>query len=391
LQDLCYTGEEFRQNTNAYVLGEGVADVEGGDLTVTSTATNNNSINIAGGKGFVKGDDAAPDQGMYRVRNDGTETVQLSANGSANPQIDTVVFRVFDNEYGGGLNEARLQVIQGSPSPGAQVTNPAGANYHDGVAAVPDNAIVLAYIRNIAGSTLTTTIAAIDIEDARESYRRSGRAYQLRVFNTSGTFEKADHPWAKQLRVTCVGGGGAGGGAATTAAGEGAGGSGGGAGGMSSSGMTIENVAASEIITVGAGGTGASGADGGNGFDSSFGTTVIGKGGTGGKAMGAGATIAWITGGLGGVAGTGTLSAPGAPGQQGARSTTNAMGGSGGSSPVGGGGPGRTSASDGSGAGFAASANSGGGGGGACNDASEGSARTGGAGGSGVVIVEIFG
>lgn len=178
LQDLCYTAEEFRQHTASFVAVEGIADVAGGDLKVTSTAAGNNSVNVAAGQAFIQGDTAgSPDdtKGVYRVLNDNTGRVeQLTANPSADARIDTVVATVRDNEYGGGFDDWFVQVIAGTPTAGAQVLDPIAAGYRAGAGVVPDNSVVLAYVRAIAGSTLATTIAAADIEDARRQFVSGG-------------------------------------------------------------------------------------------------------------------------------------------------------------------------------------------------------------------------
>jgi hypothetical protein len=131
------------------------------------------------------------------------------------------------------------------------------------------------------------------------------------LFTASGTFTKANYPWARYATITCVGPGGASGGAeASTAQGEASTASGGGAGGVSIKYATVASLGASETVTVGTGGVGVSGADGGNGSgDTSFGTICIAKPGFGGEtiANAIDATVYVQEGGGGGLAGTGDI------------------------------------------------------------------------------------
>lgn len=174
LQALCYTAGEDRQALNGLVDTEGVVDEASGALLVASTAAADHSVTVAAGQAYIAGDDDAPDQGMYWVRNDAVETLQHTAGGGGNNRIDTIIATVRDSEYGGLDNDWVLSVLEGTPNAAAGATGTAFTTAVIATAAVvPDNAIVLGYVRVITTDTLTTIIAANDVYDARTPYLRS--------------------------------------------------------------------------------------------------------------------------------------------------------------------------------------------------------------------------
>lgn len=187
LQALCYTAAEDRQALAALVCGEGVADFVAGDLLVTTTGAGNHSVNVAAGQGYVAGDDDAPDQGMYRIRNDAAETVQLPVgSGGGLNRIDTIVARVRDSEYSGLDNDWVLEVVAGTAGAAAGATTTAFTPAVLATAgAVPDNAIVLAYVRVLAADTLTSTIVAGDVSDARKAFTACSGSPVLRMYRAS--------------------------------------------------------------------------------------------------------------------------------------------------------------------------------------------------------------
>jgi hypothetical protein len=193
-------------------------------------------------------------------------------------------------------------------------------------------------------------------------------------FTSSGTFDKADYPWLRAIKVTAVGGGGGGGGVGTTS-GVGVAGGGGG-GGIAESFITnIAGLDASVTVTVGAGGAGGSGNNGGDsGGNSSF-DLITGGGGEGGNPS-TGNNVS-NAGGNGGTASGGDLNLSGFSGITSARNSAGQGGGQGG-----GGRP--TGNSDGNNG----TGNYGGGGSGAQDGGT--TARDGGAGAGGRVIVELY-
>jgi hypothetical protein len=210
----------------------------------------------------------------------------------------------------------------------------------------------------------------------------------MQVFTSSGTWTKPAGLVAVRVRV--LGGGGAGGGAATTAAGQASVGGGGGAAQYNEAVIPAAALAASEVVTIGAGGAGVSGAGGNAGGTSSFGPHVISAGGNGGGTAVASYGVTHGVGGNGGSGAAGTFSPQidliGADGSTAVCTAGSVQSlGHGGSGPLGGGQRASTSASGA--AGLGAPANTGAGGSGGFNYASQ-AARLGGAGGSGIVVVE---
>lgn len=163
------------------------------------------------------------------------------------------------------------------------------------------------------------------------------KAVHLQIFTGSGTYT----PNANM--VYCVMealGGGGGSGPAVAQANLNGGAPGGGAGSRSITVASRAAVGASQTVTIGAGGTAgvvAGPVAGGSGGDTSVGTLCVGKGGSGGAAIGSNSS----TGPLGGVAGTGDITATGQPGGSGqvaVRTQANIISGEGGSTIYGAGG-----------------------------------------------------
>jgi hypothetical protein len=208
-------------------------------------------------------------------------------------------------------------------------------------------------------------------------------------FTSSGTFEKADYPWLRAIRVKCQAGGGGGGGCSITGVSEGSLGTGGGGGGYAESFITdIAGLASSVTVTRGAGGDGGTAGNnaGSAGGSSSFGSLVAAAGGLGGGGATA-AAVLFRTPVAGGDGTTGDLLVPGAPSLLATLNVSQSIfvQSTGGGSFLGAGALARTS----NGNGIAGKAFGGGGSAGA-NGVSQGTARAGGDGGNGIVIVELY-
>jgi len=210
-------------------------------------------------------------------------------------------------------------------------------------------------------------------------------------FTSSGTFEKADYPWLRAIRVKCVGAGGAGAGISATGSGQSGVASGGGGGGYSESFITnIAGLDASVTVTRGAGGSGGVGSgQAPNGTGSAFGSIVTAAAGLGGSGA-AGAPPTRRSSAAGASPGVGDLALPGGPSNELVTTTFasfSTVGSKGGDSFMSGGaaGPaaGASAANGISATGF------GGGGSGAATFENQ-SAVNGGNGANGIVIVELF-
>jgi hypothetical protein len=243
----------------------------------------------------------------------------------------------------------------------------------------------------IAGSatdlSMTPAAAKAALNDASNGYRLR----EVLEYTASGSFVKANYPWARAIRVRVIGGGGGGGGSAAASGGNQSFGQGGGGGGGAESFITdIAGLAASTTVTVGAGGSGVSGSGGGTGGTSSFGSLVVATGGAGGSVKPNNNYTAYVPGGDGGTGTAGDIQLNGGGGGSGTGDTASlCAGGAGGSSPMGGGGGANGTGAGAGGTTGKAGGKYGGGGGGASTNGG-GSARAGGAGGAGIVIVEVY-
>lgn len=160
--------------------GEGI--VESGDFAVSQRAAGaNQSVDVAAGEAYVKGDTSA-DEGSYYVRETATVNVTLTAADATNPRIDRVVLEIKnDSEDASGLNLARIRTIDGTPTVGATLTNLTGA------AAVPNTCLLLA---NVLVSASDASIVTGDIQDRRFGVPIPGRelfgGYAVRTTSLAG-------------------------------------------------------------------------------------------------------------------------------------------------------------------------------------------------------------
>jgi len=151
--------------------------------------------------------------------------------------------------------------------------NSASAIYAPSASPTFSGEVNLPATTNYDGSLLSDTLAS-------KLDKSTGYALnQILNIVSSGTFVKADYPWLRAIKVTCVAAGGGGAGAGTTSAGQVSGGGGGGGGGAGVKFITdISSLSDSETLTVGAGGAGGTGNAGGStgGSTTAFGVTALG-------------------------------------------------------------------------------------------------------------------
>jgi hypothetical protein len=146
-----------------------------GEFAVSQRAAGANlTVDVAAGRAWIEGDDTAR-QGLYHIYNDAPVNVALPAADPANPRIDQVVLRIYDTTViGGGIDEARFEIAQGTPTAGASLANPLG------IAAVPASALPLARVLVGAGAA---SVANAQIQNvapvATTSPRGGGREIVL--------------------------------------------------------------------------------------------------------------------------------------------------------------------------------------------------------------------
>ena len=131
-----------------------------GDWAITQNGTPNMSVNVAEGRGYVKGTEATY-QGGYLCESQGVTNLAITAANATNPRIDLIVARVKDAAYSGATNTFSLEVVTGTAaaSPVAPVT--------------PVDSYVLA---SIAVAAAVTSILTANITDLRSNTtNNSGR------------------------------------------------------------------------------------------------------------------------------------------------------------------------------------------------------------------------
>lgn len=179
LQGLCYTAGEFREGLADEVCGEGVVDVHGGDLLVT-TGGAGLDLFVAAGSAYILNNESSGETQMYRVLNDASATVTAATADATNPRIDIVVGTVSDAEYPAGTDTWVLQIVSGTPTGGATLTNLTGA------ATVPDNSVLLAYVL-VPATFAGPFVNATHILDVRNNYFKCGSAPWVSVEASAAT------------------------------------------------------------------------------------------------------------------------------------------------------------------------------------------------------------
>lgn len=156
-EDLRTVWEAFR---------EGVVDAAAGALEVTEGASGL-SVDVASGVAFVQGDDD-PDQGLYRIfledpSNSSSWLSGIQTADASDPRLDQIVAQVYDDFVDSSGNYSWvLQVITGTPTTGATLSN------RDGAATLPDTALLLA---DVLVPATATDIDPSDIADRRDDAR----------------------------------------------------------------------------------------------------------------------------------------------------------------------------------------------------------------------------
>jgi hypothetical protein len=184
------------------------------------------------------------------------------------------------------------------PDAGANLSSNPHSSLHDDVR---DEVIAIAGELGVEPSGTASTVRA-RLDDGLG-------LREIVTFTSNGTFTKASYPWLRAVRVRVVGGGAAGRPKVATGASEAAAGPGGGAGGYCESFFDVDDLDATESVTV------ASAASSDNAGTASLFKTMSAGGGSLGDVAVATSGIIYRTGGLGGVATGGQINADGNPGR----------------------------------------------------------------------------
>lgn len=137
-QNGSYSAEQDRQLIGALVRTEGIANASSMKPTVIA---NSRQVSIGAGGAYITGDYAqAGGGGMYFSYNDGAQEVAIPV-ASALARYDLIVLRIYDSGVSGSVNEARFDVVSGTPAVSPRIP------------AIPRSAIAICAVKVNAGSS----------------------------------------------------------------------------------------------------------------------------------------------------------------------------------------------------------------------------------------------
>lgn len=178
------------QTSSSY---EGIA---GASTDFAMTPTTGLSMSVAAGRAFVKGDDRTT-QGSYFVYSDVAKVRTATAANATNPRVDRVVLRVYDADVSGAATQWDVEILAGTPTAGATLTNLNGA------AAVPNGCLLL-YNLLVPAAFAGPFVAGTHFQDRRYNLPIAGRqlfgAYSS-VGNTAAAGQR------DLTSMTCIGDG----------------------------------------------------------------------------------------------------------------------------------------------------------------------------------------
>lgn len=124
------------------------------DFQISQLGSPNMSVNVSTGEAIVPGNEGGS-QGGYYVRGTSTSNLAISTADPTNPRVDTVCLTCGDAQYtlpsGGTSGSLTLQVVTGTPTSGATLSNLSGA------AALPGSSLLLGYVLVPAGASSIVT------------------------------------------------------------------------------------------------------------------------------------------------------------------------------------------------------------------------------------------
>lgn len=169
-----YDFEFIRLMNLCWAAGEGISPIDQTkDCTIASMGSNQATdllvsvssgltMSIAAGAAWVKGDDRST-QGIYFCYVPIAQSVTLGAHHATLPRVDRIVLRVYDADVTGSQNKWEVEVIAGTATAGATLTNLNGAT------AVPNGCFLL------ANALVPATSGAVTLTDTRYFAYRPGR------------------------------------------------------------------------------------------------------------------------------------------------------------------------------------------------------------------------
>lgn len=118
-----WTPQDFREAW-ADIIASGV--VGAGDFLVATTT--GLTVSVAAGVAYIKGQNVA-DQGSYRQYSSASQNIAVGTANATNPRLDQIILRVLDADHdaNGGSYQGLIEVIPGTATAGATLTNRSGA------------------------------------------------------------------------------------------------------------------------------------------------------------------------------------------------------------------------------------------------------------------------
>jgi len=168
--DIYYTGPMMRQPISAFILAEGVTDITTHWKCTQRALGANNTIDIAIGSGFIKGDTNFAQQGYYSYRTTAVLNLEIPAAPVSGSRTHRVVLQVVDKQVQSGTSRVLARCLEDTGS---------------GTPAVPDTALTLCLITRTAGDS---SVVNANIQDERVPYANgAGRVVQLTHYTASDT------------------------------------------------------------------------------------------------------------------------------------------------------------------------------------------------------------
>lgn len=163
----CYPVVNERLVWSDVACVEGVAIKDGNELQL-ATNSSGLEIRVHEGGAFINSNYSPAPQGMYHVYNDELVVLTAPAADPSNPRIDTVVAHVLDAQFEVGTTAWALEIWEGTPTAGANLSNLNGADTSAGT----DTAIILGYV--FIDTADAGPLTSGDFLDARVPYERCG-------------------------------------------------------------------------------------------------------------------------------------------------------------------------------------------------------------------------
>lgn len=132
------------------------------DIDFLTTWTSGMNLSVQFGDALIKATHPTlVNKGLYHINSDAAVPVTIPAANASNPRIDQIVLTVQDPSFDPAVTNSTplIQVLQGTPTPGATLNNRSGA-----VATLPPSSLRLA---DVLVPTAAAALSAASIRDRR--------------------------------------------------------------------------------------------------------------------------------------------------------------------------------------------------------------------------------